>query len=56
MQWEIDLLPAYSPDILLCYYHLFGPLSTFLSNKKNEYSGEVKTELDEFITMQSLQP
>jgi hypothetical protein len=51
--WKFESLPVYSARASIRDYDLFGPLRASPSNTKFEFSGEVKNELNDFISMQS---
>jgi hypothetical protein len=45
--------PAYSPDLLLSDYHVFGPLKEALSGKKFSTDNEIKEAVHRWLRSQS---
>ncbi|GJQ86563.1 hypothetical protein Trydic_g10462 [Trypoxylus dichotomus] len=49
--WELHEHPAYSPDLATSDYHLFGPLTNYLSGKHFDDDNDVQQEVREYETV-----
>jgi hypothetical protein len=52
MQWEVLPYPAYSPDLVLSDFHLYGPLKEALEGKIFRADNEVKISVQRWLDKQ----